>query len=125
MVETAQDSTWSKRKINYTSKYNSIVGFLRWRFCLSCDFCSTVNDEWVIGPFRQNIFQELLSRELTTMRNFSVKNFDNLDAYLCSDRQSSNFLTFEIQSNLNLGQTNLISGSTDPTDPVLGESRKT
>ena len=37
------------------------------------------------------------------MRHVSfIKNLDNLDAYLCSDRQSSNFLSLEIQSNLNL-----------------------
>ena len=96
MVETAQDSTWSKRKRNYTSKYNNIVGFLRWRFCLSCDFCSTVNESLILSD--KNILQELLSREFTTMRNFSVKTLDNLDAYFCSDRQSSNFLTLEIHS---------------------------
>ena len=40
----------------------------------------------------KNILQELLSRELTTMRNISlIKNLDNFDAYLYSDRQSSNF----------------------------------
>ena len=54
----------------------------------------------------KNILQELLShisRELTTMRHVSfINNLDNLDAYLYSDRQSSNFLTIEIQSNLNL-----------------------
>ena len=32
----------------------------------------------------------------------SIKNLDNLDAYLHSHRQTSNFLTLEIQSNLNL-----------------------
>ena len=37
------------------------------------------------------------------MRHVSfIKNLDNLDAYRYSDRQSSNFLTIEIQSNLNL-----------------------
>ena len=37
------------------------------------------------------------------MRRVSfIKNLDNLDAYRYSDRQSSNFLTIEIQSNLNL-----------------------
>ena len=51
----------------------------------------------------KNILQELLSRELKTMRHVSfIKNLDNLDAYRYSDRQSSNFLTIEIQSNLNL-----------------------
>ena len=51
----------------------------------------------------KNISQELLSRELTTMRRVSfIQNLDSLDAYLYSDRQSSNFLTNEIQSNLNL-----------------------
>ena len=30
------------------------------------------------------------------------KNLDNLDAYLYSDRQSSNFLNLEIQSSLHL-----------------------
>ena len=49
----------------------------------------------------KNILQELLSRELTTMRHVSfIQNLDNLEAYLYSDRQSSNFLTIEIQSNL-------------------------
>ena len=47
--------------------------------------------------------QELLSRELTTMRHVTfIKNLDNLDAYSSSDRESSNLLTTEIQSNLNL-----------------------
>ena len=51
----------------------------------------------------KNILQELLSRELTTMRHVSfIQNLDNFDAYLYSNRQSSNFLTNEIQSNLNL-----------------------
>ena len=51
----------------------------------------------------KNILQELLSRELTTTRHVSfIQNLDNLDTYLYSDRQSSNFLTNEIQSNLNL-----------------------
>ena len=51
----------------------------------------------------KNILQELLSRELKTMRHVSfIKNLDNLDAYRYSDRQSSNFLTIEIQRNLNL-----------------------
>ena len=51
----------------------------------------------------ENILQELLSRELTTMRQVSfIKTLDNFDTYLQSDRQSSNFLTLEIQSNLNL-----------------------
>ena len=54
----------------------------------------------------KNILQELpshVSRELTTMRHVSfINNLDNLDTYLYSDRQSSNFLTIEIQSNLNL-----------------------
>ena len=51
----------------------------------------------------KNILQELLSRELTTMRHVSfIQNLDSLDAYLYSDRQSSNFLTNEIQSKLNL-----------------------
>ena len=51
----------------------------------------------------KNFLQELLSRELTTMSLVSfIQNLDNLDAYLYSDRQSSNFLTNEIQSNLNL-----------------------
>ena len=51
----------------------------------------------------KNILQELLSRELTTMRHVSfIQNLDNLDGYLYSDRQSSNFLNNEIQSNLNL-----------------------
>ena len=31
-----------------------------------------------------------------------IQNLDNLDAYLYSDRQSPNFLSNEIQSNLNL-----------------------
>ena len=31
-----------------------------------------------------------------------IQNLDNLDGYLYSDRQSSNFLNNEIQSNLNL-----------------------
>ena len=36
------------------------------------------------------------------MRHVSfIQNLDNLDAYLYSDRQFSNFLTIEIQSNLN------------------------
>ena len=49
------------------------------------------------------ILQELLSRELTTMRHVSfIQNLDYLDGYLNSDRQSSNFLNNEIQSNLNL-----------------------
>ena len=53
----------------------------------------------------KNILKELLSRELTTMRHVSfIQDLDNLDAYLYSDRQSSNFLTLEIQSNLNLRQ---------------------
>ena len=58
----------------------------------------------VIDPFRQkNILQELLSRELTTMRHVSfIQNSENLDVHLYSDRQSSNFLTTEIQSNLSL-----------------------
>ena len=52
----------------------------------------------------KNILQVLPSRELMTMRHVSfIKNLDNLDAYLYSDRQSSNFLTLEIQSNLNFG----------------------
>ena len=39
---------------------------------------------------------------MMTMRHVSFfKNLDNLDAYLYSDRQSSNVLTIEIQSNLN------------------------
>ena len=47
----------------------------------------------------KNILQELLFRELTTMRRVSfIKNLENLDAYLYSDRQSSNILTIEIQS---------------------------
>ena len=51
----------------------------------------------------KNVLQELLSRELKTMRHVSfIKNLDNLDANRYSDRQSSNFLTIEIQSNLNL-----------------------
>ena len=51
----------------------------------------------------KTIFQELLSHELTTMRHVSfIKNLDNLDAYLYSDRQSSNFLTIEIQSNFKI-----------------------
>ena len=51
----------------------------------------------------KNILQELLSRELSTMRHVSfIQNLDELDTSLCSDRQSSNFLTNEIQSNLNL-----------------------
>ena len=51
----------------------------------------------------KNILQELLSRELTTMRHVSfIQNLENLDAYLYSNRQSSNFLNIEIQSNLNL-----------------------
>ena len=51
----------------------------------------------------KNILQELLSRELTTMRHVSfTQNLDNLDGYLYSDRQSSNFLNNEIQSSLNL-----------------------
>ena len=38
-----------------------------------------------------------------TMRHVSfIQNLDNLDAYLYSNRQSSNFLTNEIQNNLNL-----------------------
>ena len=54
-------------------------------------------------PSGKNILQELLSRELTTMRHVSfIQNLDNLDAYLYSDRQSSNFLNNEVQSNLNL-----------------------
>ena len=53
----------------------------------------------------KNILQELLSRELTAMRHVSfIQNLDNLNAYLYSNRQSSNFLTNEIQSNLNLLQ---------------------
>ena len=49
------------------------------------------------------MLQELLSRELTTRRHVSfIQNLDNLDAYLHSDRQSSNFLNNEIQSNLKL-----------------------
>ena len=49
------------------------------------------------------ILQELLSRELTTMKHVSfIQNLDYLDGYLNSDRQSSNFLNNEIQSNLNL-----------------------
>ena len=37
------------------------------------------------------------------MRHVSfIKKLDNLDAYLYSDQQSSNVLTLEIQSNLNL-----------------------
>ena len=37
------------------------------------------------------------------MRHVSfTQNLDNLDAYLYSNQQSSNFLTIEIQSNLNL-----------------------
>ena len=37
------------------------------------------------------------------MRHVSfIKNLDNLNAYRYSDRQSSNLLTIEIQSNLNL-----------------------
>ena len=51
----------------------------------------------------KNILPELLSRELTVMRHVSIiKSLDNLDGYLCYDRQSRNFLTIEIQSNLNL-----------------------
>ena len=51
----------------------------------------------------KSILQELLSRKLMTMRHVSfIQNLDNLNAYLYSDRQSSNFLTNEIQSNLNL-----------------------
>ena len=51
----------------------------------------------------KSILQELLSRELTTIRHVSfIQNLENLDACLYSDRQSSNFLTNEIQSNLNL-----------------------
>ena len=51
----------------------------------------------------KNILQELLSYELTTMRHVSfIQNLDNLDAHLYFDRQSSNILTNEIQSNLNL-----------------------
>ena len=39
---------------------------------------------------------------MTTMRHVSFfKNLDNLDAYFYFDRQSSNVLTIEIQSNLN------------------------
>ena len=53
----------------------------------------------------KNILQELLSRELPTMRQVSfIQNLDNLDSYLYSDRQSSNFLTNKIQINLNLLQ---------------------
>ena len=49
------------------------------------------------------ILQELLSRELTTMKHVSfIQNLDYLDGCLNSDRQSSNFLNNEIQSNLNL-----------------------
>ena len=51
----------------------------------------------------KNILQELLSREVTTIRHDSfIKNLHNLDANLYSDRQSPNFLTPEIMSNLNL-----------------------
>ena len=51
----------------------------------------------------KNVLQELLSHELTTMRHVSfIQNLDNLDGYLYSDRQSSNVLNNEIQSNLNL-----------------------
>ena len=51
----------------------------------------------------KNILQELLCRELMTMRHVSfIQNLDNLDGYLYSDRQSSNFLNNETQSNLNL-----------------------
>ena len=53
----------------------------------------------------KNILEELLSRELTTMRHVSfIQNLDSLDGYLYSERQSSNFLTNEIQSNSNLLQ---------------------
>ena len=51
----------------------------------------------------KNNLQKLLSRELIKMRHVSfIKSLDNLDAYLYSNQQSSNFLTIEIQSNLNL-----------------------
>ena len=51
----------------------------------------------------KNILQELLFRELPTMRHvLFIQNLDNVDGCLYPDRQSSNFLTNEIQSNLNL-----------------------
>ena len=67
-------------------------------FCLC--FCLCLQ---LLILFGKNILQELLSRELMTMRHVSFNKYlDNLDAYLYSDRQSSNVLTLEIQSHLNL-----------------------
>ena len=64
-------------------------------------FCSKFIQSLILSG--KNILQELLSRELTTMRLVSfIQNLDNLGGYLYSDRPSPNFLNNEIQSNLNL-----------------------
>ena len=72
------------------------------QLCDGNNACSDVQYSSLILSGK-NILQELLSRELTAMRHVSfIQNLDNLDVYLYSDRQSSNSLTSETQSNLNL-----------------------
>ena len=65
----------------------------------------------IVGPLQLQVIDysrwsfpaKIFSQKLTTMRNVSfVKILANLDANLYPDWESLNFLTIEIQSNLNL-----------------------
>ena len=58
-----------------------------------------------IDPFWQKYFTRVPFSRIDkneTCFISSIQYLDNLDVYLYSDQQSSNFLTIEIQSNLNL-----------------------
>ena len=91
-------------KIAYVEKFENAIDGQTNSFLYYCScYIQKRNDIQSLIFSGKNILQELLSRELTAMRHVSfIQNLDNLDAYLYSDRQSSNFLTNEIQSNLNL-----------------------
>ena len=83
-------------------KYKIIFSFETWKIAGYVTVLLHVQSLILSG---KNVLQELLSRELTTMRHVTfIKNLDNLDAYLYSNQEPLNFLTIEIQSNLNLLQ---------------------